>query len=459
MNVFEHAASPEHPVRLLVGDDLQRSRLTVFFRLILSIPHFIWITLWGIASVVVAVVNWFATLIRARSPRILHELLASYVKYVTHFYAYLHLAADPYPRFDGRAGYPIDVEVPAPERQSRLTVLVRGILLLPALLIVTVLFGNLNSRLSYGRSSLASYGAWSLLSVVAVLGWFAILARARMPRGLRDAAAYALSYGAQFYAYAFLLTQRYPDSDPLAAVPGLPTRADPVRLELADDLRRSRLTVFFRLLLALPHLVWLTLWSVLAFLCAIVNWFATLFAGRSPQSLHRFLAAYLRYANHVYAFVHLIANPFPGFVGKAGSYPFEIVVAPPERQNRWKTGFRIVLALPAFLVASAYNALAYVVAVLGWFSSLARGRMPRGLRNAGALALRYQAQTHGYLLLLTDAYPYSGPLRGDGAPGEREVATGQPAPSGEPVSPAPETPPPAPGPPDTPEARPDAGLS
>jgi hypothetical protein len=32
-----------------------------------------------------------------------------------------------------------------------------------------------------------------------------------------------------------------------------------------------------------------------------------------------------------------------------------------------------------------------------------------GLRNAGALDLRYAAQTHGYLLLLTDFYPYSGP--------------------------------------------------
>ena len=55
--------------------------------------------------------------------------------------------------------------------------------------------------------------------------------------------------------------------------------------------------------------------------CAVLNWFATLFAGRSPQWLHRFLAAYLRYANHVYAFLYLIANPFPGFVGKRGSYP------------------------------------------------------------------------------------------------------------------------------------------
>jgi len=60
--------------------------------------------------------------------------------------------------------------------------------------------------------------------------------------------------------------------------------------------------------------------------------------------------------------------------------------------------------------------LAFLAAMLGWFSSLARGRMPLGLRNAGALALRYQAQTHGYLLLLSDSYPYSGPVRCGDAP-------------------------------------------
>ena len=106
-------ASPAHPVRLLLSDDLQRNRLTVFFRLLLSIPHFIWLTLWGIASLVVAIVNWLCTLILARSPGGLHRFLAAYVKYATQFHAYLHLAADPYPSFDGTPGYPVDVEIPA----------------------------------------------------------------------------------------------------------------------------------------------------------------------------------------------------------------------------------------------------------------------------------------------------------------------------------------------------------
>ncbi len=39
-----------HPIALTLSDDLKRNRLTVFFRLILVIPHLIWLSLWGIVS-------------------------------------------------------------------------------------------------------------------------------------------------------------------------------------------------------------------------------------------------------------------------------------------------------------------------------------------------------------------------------------------------------------------------
>jgi hypothetical protein len=420
-------AVSEHPIRLVVEDDLGRERLTVFFRWLLAIPHFIWIALWGIAALLAAIANWLATLVRGRSPRVLHNFLASYVKYVTQFYAYLHLAADPYPPFDGQAGYPVDVTIEPPSRQSRWSVAFRGILLLPAALLVTALAGapNGSSRLVRNANFSFSFG---LLYVAALLGWFAIMARGRMPRGLRDAAAYALSYGAQFWSYAFMLTDRYPNSDPLAAVPELPVRADPIHLDVDEELRRSRLTVFFRLLLAFPHLIWLQLWSILVLLAAIVNWLATLFAGRSPAWLHRFLSAYLRYQFHVYAFLYLVANPFPGFVGREGSYPLEIVVAPRDRQNRWKVAFRLILAIPALLLASVYGTLVTFAALLGWFASLATAKMPLGLRNAAALALRYHAQTLGYALLLTDSYPYSGPTRTSDPASEAQALTPAPTP-------------------------------
>jgi hypothetical protein len=398
------------PVRLTITDDLQRGRGSVFFRLWFALPFLLWLAIWGLAAFFVAIGNWFATLFTGTSPWPLHNFLARLVRFAVHVYAYLYLAAEPLPGFLGKPGYPIDVEIDPPVRQNRWKVGFRLVLVVPALIVLIAFFG------SGGTSSGSSGGGTNgigLVIVAAFLGWFFALVRGRMPRGLRDLVAYGLSYAAQAWAYMALLTDRYPSSDPLTAIGPLPVRADPVQLESSDDLRRSRLTVFFRLLLAIPHLIWLTLWGIVALLAAIGNWFATLFTGTPPAALHRFLAAYLRYQLQVFAYLYLVGNPFPGFVGERGSYPIELRVAEPVRQNRWTVGFRIVLALPALLIASAYGTLAFSVALLGWFASLFTGTMPLGLRNAGALALRYGSQTYGYLFMVSGAYPYSGP---DAAP-------------------------------------------
>src|ERR1700760_4185223 len=120
-------AAREHPIRLVVNDDdLERLRITVFFRALLAVPHFIWLLLWSIAALLAAIVSWFATLLLARSPEPLHRFLAAYVKYVTHFYPSLHLATERYPSFDGPDGYAVDLIIAAPARQSRLSVLFRA---------------------------------------------------------------------------------------------------------------------------------------------------------------------------------------------------------------------------------------------------------------------------------------------------------------------------------------------
>jgi hypothetical protein len=422
----ERVSQGEQPVRLLLSDDLQRSRLTVFFRLILAIPLLIWLLIWTIGALFVALANWVVTLIRGASPASLHGFLARFVRYTTHVYAYFNLAAEPYPGFAGKPGYPVDVAIDPPVRQNRWTVAFRFVLAFPALLLAGVLVGN---GIFEGLSSTEEFAAFTAISAAAFLGWFYAMARGRMARGLRDLIAFALSYGAQTWAYLLLLTGRYPSSDPLTAIGPLPVRSDPVRAEVTDGLERSRLTVFFRLALAFPHLVWLSLWGILALLVAIVNWFITLFAGYSPQWAHRFLSRYVRYQFQVGAFLHLVGNPFPGFVGAPGQYPIELHVADRRRQNRWTVFFRLILAFPALLLTGVFAGILFVVAVLGWFASLITGRMPLGLRNLGAYALRYIAQTYAYVLLVTGDYPYSGPCLEQPPAPPAEVAVPPPPPA------------------------------
>jgi Domain of unknown function (DUF4389) len=419
-----NTAMAAHPVQIVVKDDLERSRLTVFFRLILAIPHLIWISLWTLGMIVVVVANWFVTLIAGSpSPR-LHGWTRAYLRYGTHLNAYLYLVANPYPAFTGEQGeYPIDLELPEPGPQKRWKTLLRLFLAIPALVLASALgggftvgFGSSRGNSGTRYSSAGSRGALS--ATCAILGWFAILARGRMPKGLRDASAYGIGYGAQALAYLLLVTDRYPDADPTAMLHGVDRPPQHVvrLVGNADDLRFSRLTVFFRLLLAVPHIVWLLLWGIATFFAVVANWFVTLFGGTPASGLHAFIARYVRYQLHVLAFLYLVANPFPGFTGESGRYPIDLVVPQPAPQNRWKTGFRLILAVPTFFVSAALGYGLAVAAFLTWFVALARGAAPWGLRNYSAYSLRYQAQVNAYVTLLTDAYPHASPLEGAAAP-------------------------------------------
>jgi hypothetical protein len=412
-------AVQRHPVQVVVNDDLHRSRLTVFFRLLLAIPHVIWFVIWSLFAFLISIINWVITLVRGRSAESLHDFYCSYIRYATHLYAYLFLAANPYPGFTGKPGYPIDVELPPLERQSRWKTLFRLVLALPALVLSSVFVGAPGGGGNSGRGSStgsefeqndwSNYTVGGVAFVVAFLAWFVCLVRGQMALGFRDLVAYALRYNAQTLAYLLFVTDRYPNSDP-GEPPASPPPTEPaVRIRVEDDLRRSRLTVFFRFLLFLPHLVWFVLWSIAFFFAVVFGWFAALVLGRLPGPLHRFIGAYVRYAAHLSAYLFLIANPFPGFTGTPGIYPVDIEIDPPERQSRWKIFFRFFLAIPALFVSGALGGAVLLVGFFGWFVSLALGRMPEGLRNLGAFELRYSSQVYAYLYLLTDRYPFSGP--------------------------------------------------
>ena len=96
----------------------------------------------------------------------MHDFIATCVRYATHVNAYFSLAADPFPDFGGAPGYPVDVEIAPPQKQSRLTIFFRGILAIPACIVLYLL----------------GYVA----QIVMFFAWFIALFTGRLHSGLRD---------------------------------------------------------------------------------------------------------------------------------------------------------------------------------------------------------------------------------------------------------------------------------
>ena len=163
-------------------------------------------------------------------------------------------------------------------------------------------------------------------------------------------------------------------------------RAHPITIVNGDDRRRWRLTTALRYPLALPHVYLAELWTLLALLVAIVNWFIALARGRTPASVHAWFERYLRYVTHVGAFALLLADPYPKFRGWAGTYPVDLRVGPPVAQSRLKILVRIVLAIPALVFAYVLGIVGSVVAVLSWFVAVTTARVPSASSGSASTA-------------------------------------------------------------------------
>jgi hypothetical protein len=185
------------------------------------------------------------------------------------------------------------------------------------------------------------------------------------------------------------------------------TPSYPVRLVGGHDLERSRLTVFFRIFLLIPHAIVLFFYAIAAYIVILIAWFAALFTGSVPEGMHNFVAGFLRYYVRVAAYGTILADPFPPF-GAGGSYPVDLEIDPPVAQNRLTVFFRIILAIPVWLVMSILQYLLELLAIGNWILGLIMGKVPNGMQNLGMFCLRFMARTQAYIFLVNPRYPAFG---------------------------------------------------
>jgi hypothetical protein len=181
----------------------------------------------------------------------------------------------------------------------------------------------------------------------------------------------------------------------------------PVTFEMDYVEKRSRLTTFFRLILAIPHIIVYYFYGLAAGVVVIIAWFALVFTGRYPQGMYDFVAGFLRYATRFYGYLWLATDEYPPFSGDpAIAYPARLNVGPPKTQySRAKVFFRIILAIPVLIINYAMQIVAQVGSFIAWFAIVILGRQPKGLQDMIGLGLSYQQRSLAYLALLTEDWP------------------------------------------------------
>jgi len=93
------------------------------------------------------------------------------------------------------------------------------------------------------------------------------------------------------------------------------------------------------------------------------------------------------------------------YQGTGGAAPIEVGFAGPVAQRRVTTAFRLILAIPQFIVLYVIGIAADIVMIIGWFGALFTGRLPQFAADFLSGVLRWQARVSAYCLLLTDHYP------------------------------------------------------
>ena len=205
-------------------------------------------------------------------------------------------------------GYPVVVSVDRLiANRDRVTVALRLILSIPHLILVGGAGVGLNLAMGGTGSKLSAEGGLlgAVAGFMAIISWFTIVIAGLHIVGIRQFTLFVMRWRARSLAYLMLLEDAYP---PFGDAPY------PTSLEIADPpLPRDRLTVAFRLILAIPHFIVLFFVILGWDLATIAAWFVIVITGEYPAGLYDFSVGALRWLLRVEAYMLLLVDEYPPF--------------------------------------------------------------------------------------------------------------------------------------------------
>lgn len=157
------------------------------------------------------------------------------------------------------------------------------------------------------------YGLRVLSQVVAVLSWFAIVFTGQLPESFANLQSMWIRYEIRTYTFALFMREEYPPFG-FAMTPTDGGEDSRVAVNLQPVLTdRNRVTVGFRVVLVIPHVVALALLGIASAVVSIIAFFAVLFTGSWPTGMRDFVVNVERYYVRVQTYFLMLTDEYPPF--------------------------------------------------------------------------------------------------------------------------------------------------
>jgi len=182
---------------------------------------------------------------------------------------------------------------------------------------------------------------------------------------------------------------------------------------------RNRVTVLFRVVLAVPVVLLLALFqgtsvsvdtpnggALLGGFLFLPTLLLLLFRHRYPRWWFDFNVQLLALVNRISVYLLLLRDEYPSTEDRQA---LDLRVPYPDAKTALSRGLPLVkwlLAIPHYIVLVILSIGVVVAVIIAWFAILLSGRCPRGIHDFLVGYLRWSARVYCYALLLTtDRYP------------------------------------------------------
>jgi hypothetical protein len=180
----------------------------------------------------------------------------------------------------------------------------------------------------------------------------------------------------------------------------------PVRLDIDYPDSLSRLLIFVKWLLAIPHYFVLFFLGIGAYFVLIISWFAVIITGSYPEGMFNYMVGVIRWNTRVQAYVFLMTDVYPPFsFDDDPAYPVRVEIDYPLTIARWRPIVHWLLIIPYLIVAAILVFAAEIAVFIAWFAILITGRFPEGMFSFVTIAFRWALRAATYLYWMEEPYP------------------------------------------------------